>query len=103
MWGWSVGFLARLEGRDEFLLPARRHGIVVRQIHRVSTLAAGDRLEPRQVVLQLGERNQRADFGATAGQRVLSVDPRAARSEIAGHVADGARGRADRDAYHRLE
>jgi hypothetical protein len=40
----SVCLHLRLEGRDQFLLPARRHRIVVAQVHGVAAFAAGERI-----------------------------------------------------------
>ena len=66
----SVGLLMRLVGGDELLLPARRHGVVMAQVHRVCAFASRDRLEPRQVVLQLRERYERVDLGKPVAWRL---------------------------------
>ena len=50
----SIGVFLRLEGGREFLLAAGRHRVVVAQVHRVGALAAGDSLQPGQIILQFG-------------------------------------------------
>ena len=53
--------LDMLERIHQLLLSARRHGVVVAQIHRVRAFAAREGLEARLVVGELGERHERRD------------------------------------------
>src|SRR5579862_6135510 len=95
--------LPRPPGCGKLLLLARRHRVVVAQLHGVGALAPGERLEARLVFGDFGERHQRLERRTLAGERIAARDARALGGEIAGDVADGARRSGDLDAHDRLE
>src|SRR5215472_9566199 len=96
-------FRARPPGLNQLLLLARRHRIVVAELHGIGALPTGERLEPRLVLGDLRERYERVERRTLPGERVVTVDACALGGEITGDVADGARGRRDLDAHDGLQ
>src|SRR5690348_14572649 len=79
----------------QLLLSARRHWIVVAELHEISALAPGQRLQSRLIISNLGKRNERRERRESARQRVVPVDTRALRRQVPSDIADRAGGRRD--------
>src|SRR6185437_4176542 len=96
-------FSSRPPCLHQLLLPSRRHGLVMAEVHRVGAFATGQRFESRLIVRELRERHERRYAREPVRARVVAADAGAFRREVAGDIADRPGGSCDLDAHDRLE
>src|SRR5262249_8356406 len=84
---WNSGPGRFLRSRLQLVDEMRRHGVVVRVLHREATAPTGDRTQIDRVAQHFGRRHQRDDLDFTATCRARALDATALRIEVAHDVA----------------